>query len=404
MADEQRLAQVITNLLSNAVKFTPENGTVLLDARLLEDAGEELILQFDVTDTGIGITEEQKERLFRPFEQADGGISRKFGGTGLGLSISRSIVEMMNGRIWVEDAAPQGSRFSFTVRLQKGALLPEDKYWKIDWTSVRILVVDDSPDVLEYFQELAGSVGFDCSVVSNGDEACRLLEEEREHPFNVIFVDWMMPGMDGIELTRWIRNNFDPRLVVIMISASRWSDIRDDAISAGVDRFLGKPLFSSQILDCLTHGLPPGHFKKEDPGKGAEEHNMFKGRRLLLAEDVEINREIVAALLEHTGVEIHFAENGQQALDMFLAEPGFYDLIFMDIHMPEMDGYEAARQIRKLDIPEARTIPIVAMTANVFREDVERCLAAGMNDHVGKPVNIAEVIEKMARYMSGPAD
>ncbi|MBQ4132511.1 MAG: response regulator, partial [Desulfovibrionaceae bacterium] len=401
VADEQRLAQVIANLLSNAVKFTPEKGTVTLDVNLLEQEGELLTLKIDVTDTGIGITEEQKERLFEPFEQADGGIARKFGGTGLGLSISRSIVEMMDGEIWAENAEPQGSRFSFTVKMLKGRHLPNELHKNIDWSTVRILAVDDAPEVLEYFQEFADSVGLDCTVAKDGFEACEILKNNQGNPFNVIFTDWRMEGMDGIELTRRIKTDFDAKLVVIMISAARWSDIKDDAEAAGVDKFLAKPLFSSQILDCITEGLSSRHLKNEPDEKAEDETDRFKGYRLLVAEDVDINREILEALLEHTGVEMHFAENGQQAFDLFRQNPRFYDMIFMDIHMPEIDGYEATRLIRKLDLHEAQNIPIVAMTANVFKEDVERCLAAGMDDHVGKPVNIAEVIEKMDRYLRG---
>ncbi len=404
ISDEQRLAQVIANLLSNAVKFTPEYGTITVLVSKLDEKSGLCTLRVEVADTGIGINEEQRARLFRSFEQADGGIARKFGGTGLGLAISKSIVEMMGGDIWVESEKDKGSSFFFTIKAQKGqagkqALLSPG----INWRNMHVLVVDDAPDVREYFLSFAQSIGLNCQVAASGEEACELIDKSEDVPFNIVFADWKMPGMNGIELTRRIKGSFGAKVVVIMISATQWSDIAEEARAAGVDRFLPKPLFSSLIVDCINECL--GVAQAEDAavqvsGEDAQsEENIFAGRRVLLAEDIEINREIVSALLQHTGVTIVTAENGQEAVDMFKADPGLYDMIFMDIHMPEVDGYEATRMIRSLDMPEARTVPIVAMTANVFREDIERCLASGMNDHVGKPIDMDEIIAKMRRAL-----
>ena len=272
VSDEQRLAQVIANLLSNAVKFTPEKGSISLHAKLEEETPSGCIIRVDVTDTGIGIPEEAQRKLFKSFEQADGGISRKFGGTGLGLAISKRIVEMLDGRIWVESEENNGSRFTFTFKATRGE--------------------------------------------TNAPE-----------------------------------------------------------ISGTQDSSPALPTDCLKTLPCLSD------------------------RAILLAEDIEVNREIVLTLLEDTGIEIDCAENGEQACQKFRANPGKYAMIFMDIHMPEVDGYEATRRIRGMnDLPEASTVPIIAMTANVFREDVEKCLEAGMNGHIGKPINLDELIEQLTAY------
>ncbi|MDL2290495.1 response regulator [Desulfovibrio sp. OttesenSCG-928-F20] len=405
ISDEQRLAQVIANLLSNAVKFTPDSGVITLKVELVSVKDDICVLRISITDTGIGISSEQQARLFHSFEQADGGIARKFGGTGLGLAISKSIVEMMGGSIWVASQENEGATFIFTLKAQMGAgpaasLLRPD----INWKDLRILVVDDAPEVLEYFKNLSNSINLYCEVAQDGESACRLLDDPNVGPFNIVFADWKMPGMDGLELTRRIKAQCGAETVVIMISAVQWNDLETEARDAGVDRFLPKPLFSSMIVDCINECLAPGQ-QSLRPEKDAEPlaprlRQRFAGRRILLAEDIEVNREIVLSLLEPSGLAVECAENGQEAIDKFMAAPDAYDMIFMDIHMPEVDGYEATRRIRALDLPRAGTIPIVAMTANVFREDIERCRAAGMDGHVGKPLDIDEVFKIIERKIA----
>ncbi len=396
VADEQRLAQVIANLLSNAVKFTPEHGNITLAIRKLGEEDGLCLLKFEVIDTGIGVSREQQAKLFHSFEQADGSISRKFGGTGLGLAISRNIVELMGGAIGVESEDGRGANFSFTIKARRGSNLPQSR--NINWRNLRILVVDDAPEVREYFLNFAQSVGIDCVAVASGDEACKLLEDGN-NVFNIVFVDWRMPGMDGIELSRRIKRRRGENIVVIMISAAIWSDIEHEAREAGVDRFIPKPLFPSLLVDCINASLGLQGSGTAEASEEEKDAARFAGHRILLAEDVDINREIVVSLLQHTGIVIDCAENGLQAYAMFRDNPSLYEMIFMDIHMPEVDGYEATRRIRALDLPEARAIPIVAMTANVFREDIEKCLEAGMNDHVGKPVNVEEIIGKLQKYL-----
>ncbi|MDR1885742.1 MAG: response regulator, partial [Synergistaceae bacterium] len=339
ISDDQRLAQVITNLLGNSVKFTPDQGSISLGARLLDEEDGVCTIQIDVTDTGIGVSEEQQSRLFTSFEQAESSTSRKFGGTGLGLAISKRIVELMGGEIWVKSELGKGSVFAFTVRARRGqetqhGLLNPG----VDWKNIRILVVDDSPDVLEYMGEIMRGLGVACDMASSGPEALELIR--KNGPYDVCLVDWKMPGMDGIELSGRIKEHREGKSVVIMISTTEWSVIEDDARRAGVDKFLPKPIFPSAIADCINECLGVADYIAANEAK-ADEIDCFEGYRVLLAEDVEINREIVSTLLEPTRLAIEYAENGAEAVRMFGADPDRYDMIFMDVQMPEMDGYEA---------------------------------------------------------------
>jgi PAS domain S-box-containing protein len=403
VSDDQRLAQVLTNFLSNAVKFTPEKGAVSLTVRLIyEDKEGNCRLEFTVADTGIGISKENQAKLFNSFEQADGGISRKYGGTGLGLAISKRIVEMMSGEIRIESEEGRGSSFIFNITVKRGTqtarrlIMPGDM--KKDF---RILAVDDSRDVLEYFKNLTSRLGIYCDLAESGRDACRLMEKGGDGYYAMIFVDWRMPGMNGVELTRCIKERVGRKPVVIMISATEWSDIEGMAKAAGVDGFIPKPLFPSSVVDCISEYAGVEEYIEYDANSGESEGEkaIFEGRCILIAEDIEINREIVIALLSDTGIDIDTVDNGVKAVAAFANDPGKYDLIFMDIHMPEMDGFQAAREIRALDVPRAAEIPIVAMTANVFREDIERCLDAGMNAHVGKPIDINDILDKLHTYL-----
>ena len=392
--DDQHLSQVLANLLSNAVKFTPEEGAIRLDTCLVDENAGVYTLRFEVNDTGIGISQEQQKQLFHSFQQADNSTSRKFGGTGLGLAISKKIVEMMDGEIWIESEFGKGSTFIFTVQLkhgkeeQTGLLNPG-----VNWDNIRILAVDDDMEVCKFFMDTAVEFGISCDTAMCADDVLKMLDQNTTH--DVYFIDWKMPGMNGIELARKIKN-YGGKSVVTMISSAAWSAISEEALKAGVDRFLPKPLFSSDIADCINECVGTGDSTESVQN---DESNAFTGRRLLLAEDMEINREIVLALLEPTGIIIDCAENGKEALRIFSENPGRYDIIFMDVQMPEMDGLEATRRIRDLDIPRAKTAPIVAMTANVFKEDVEKCLAAGMNDHIGKPLDFDDVIKILGKYL-----
>jgi signal transduction histidine kinase/DNA-binding response OmpR family regulator len=397
LGDDQRIAQVITNLLSNAVKFTPDGGAIRLYAGLEEKKDDDCVIRVEVADNGIGISREQQERLFKSFEQADNTTSRKFGGTGLGLAISKRIVEMMGGSVGFDTELGKGSTFYFTVHLK---CLEESgrKYFlspSLNRGNLRVLAVDDDMGVIEYFGEIMKQFGIKCQLAQSGEEAIRLIHDDG--PYDLYFVDWKMPNIDGIELTRRIKERGSEKCVVIMISAAEWSVISDEAKSAGVDKFLPKPLFPSALADCVNECLVTEN--QESDAEPAEAAENFEGYRALLAEDIELNREIVLTLFEPTRLVFDCAENGAEAVRMFSESPDRYDLILMDVQMPEMDGYEATRRIRSLDIPKAREIPIVAMTANVFRADIDKCLASGMNDHLGKPIDFDEAVRKTRKYL-----
>jgi len=426
--DDQRLSQVITNLLTNASKFTPEEGTIRLDTELLsvddgvvdadgdvDSAGgdadavssaggarKKYRLQISIEDSGIGITDEQKARLFNSYEQAEADTTRKFGGTGLGLPISKRIVELMDGEIWVESEPEKGSKFIFTITLEAGDVGADEKRRQLDksvnWENIRVLVIDDEPEIRELFVRVSEKLNFSCDVAADGEEATKFLDHAED--YDIYFVDWRLPDMNGAEIVRRINSKKANNPIAIIFSSTDWSVIEDEARSVGADRFIPKPLFPSMIVDVINE-----HMGSEAALSGQDVMSLddddFSGYTILLAEDVEINREIVMSLLEPTNLTIDCAEDGIKAVEMFTAAPEKYSMIFMDIQMPEMDGYEATQKIRSSGVPRAETIPIIAMTANVFREDIEKCENAGMDAHVGKPINIDDVFAQLRRYMSG---
>jgi CheY-like chemotaxis protein/anti-sigma regulatory factor (Ser/Thr protein kinase) len=395
IGDDQRIAQVVANLMSNAVKFTPEQGFIRLAARLVHSEKDMRTVEISVSDTGIGISVEQQKRLFQPFEQAESGTSRKFGGTGLGLTISKRIIDLMGGDIKVESELGKGSVFSFTLKLQSaGDQEAEIAARKKDFSSLRILAVDDRPDAREFFSEIAARFSLKCDSADSGARALAMVEENG--CYDICFVDKYLLDADSIELCGRIRE-ICAEAVIIMVSSADSDLLEQEAKAAGVNKFISKPIFPSSIIDCMNECLIR---RRGDDDSGKQNlADDFSGYRLLLVEDVEINREIVFELLAPTGIEISFAENGVQALKIFTAEQGRYDMIFMDVQMPEMDGYEASRRIRALNMAGAATVPIVAMTANVFREDIEKCLESGMDDHVGKPLDFDLVLAKMRKYI-----
>jgi signal transduction histidine kinase/DNA-binding response OmpR family regulator len=419
IGDDQRLSQVITNLISNAVKFTPEGGFIHLEAQLFEEYGNRCMLKISVTDSGIGITEEQKERLFHSFEQADSGTSRKFGGTGLGLAISRRIVEMMGGAIQVDSEPGRGSSFSFTAVVEKGQQKQELFNPGLNLKNLRILAVDDDKTALAYFGELAKRLGINCTTAEGFEAALECIRGTET--FDIYFVDWKLSdgearqpaGRKAVELTGEIKRSSPSveKPVVIMVSSTEWAIIEDQARAAGIDYFIPKPLFSSAMADCINHCI--GRDELVSGNRNTDKQDDFSGCCIILAEDNDINREIVLSLLEPTGLSIECAVNGKEAVELFVSSREKYNMIFMDVQMPEMDGYEATRKIREFErqrsmefpqetpavIGTPQAVPIIAMTANVFREDVEKCLVAGMNGHVGKPLDIEEVLSQLRKYL-----
>ena len=419
VGDDQRLAQIITNLLSNAVKFTPESGSVSMQVKFMGDEGDSCKILFEVTDTGIGISPEQQQRLFQSFNQAENDTTRKFGGTGLGLAISKHIAELMNGNIWVESELGAGATFAFTVMLGRASNEESKQFFIERAETVRILVVDDEPETREFFEVFAQRSNLACDTVAGAQEAFMLLDSDIA--YDICFIDLRMPVMDGIALSHAITEMLEKKPVIIIISAYDWNPIEQDAKEAGVDGFLSKPLFSSDVLECINNHVGvkikgSAEFGSEELSTGQqgefsgivsgiyEQGESYQGRHIILAEDVDINREIVLTLLEPFQLEIDCAVNGDEAVKLFNAAPELYDMIFMDMQMPIIDGLEATRRIRALEESgcngnSRKQIPIVAMTANVFKEDVEKCIEAGMNDHIGKPIDIEEMLAKLKQYL-----
>ncbi len=399
--DALRLSQVITNLLSNAVKFTPDKGKIVVDVNEKSRMGDLSTVEVSVTDSGIGISREGQKLLFTSFQQADGGIARKFGGTGLGLAICKSIVEMMGGQISVKSAEGKGSTFTFTVQMQ---VLPDDQAAaptldkNLDRRKINTLLIDDEPETREYFTRCMRDLNIGVQTAVNGPEGLDMIRKAQQagNAFSVVFVDWHMPEIDGIDTLRMIKESFKS-CIVVLVSVGEMSGIEDEARAAGASRLISKPLFPSMIIDTINELLGITHRIEGTPHS---KRHSFSGAHVLLAEDIEINKDILFQDLANTKIQLDWAMTGKQALEMFEAAPDKYDLILMDVHMPEMDGLTATEKIRALKVKSAATIPIIAMTANVFTEDVQKCLDSGMNDHLAKPVDVDKLFDTLTYYLS----
>ncbi|MDR2793034.1 MAG: response regulator [Treponema sp.] len=402
ISDELRLSQVLINLLTNAVKFTPDCGKISLLVRQSPINTDSARLHVEVVDTGIGITKEQKSRLFRLFEQAESSTTHKYGGTGLGLSISKSIVTLMGGDIWVEDNPGGGSRFVFEIVIRWGKVCRADKLPKGLRRTLRIMVVDDDVETLDYVESILESFSLACDRAGSGVEAVDMAKTRKRegNPYDLVFLDWKMPGMDGCETAREIQHSICGNPVIVMISAADQNEVSSALGSIGLTHFLPKPILPSTLYNTIITLM--GY---EQGSAGRDENELpsygWSGKRLLLAEDVEVNREVVMGILEETGITIECAENGKRAVEMFGEQD--YDVVLMDIQMPVMDGFDATRAIRGMGKPNAAICPIIAMTANAFKEDVRDCLAAGMNGHIAKPIDIEQLFSTLAGYLS-PAE
>ena len=399
-ADDLRLSQVITNLLANASKFTPEEGKITLSVDQVEKGDAANVLRFIVADDGIGMTEEQISRLFNAFEQADGSISRKFGGTGLGLAISKNIIEKMGGHIWVESEPGLGSKFIFEVRLERASHQTSVIFDGIHPEDLLLLIVENDPDVLNRFLSITENFGIRSDAATNADEALELVDQavKTNQFYDIIFFDCSIPGRNGLELVNQLKDRIDKNTVIIVTTFLEWHQIENDALKSEITRYITKPLFPSSIIDAINDVV--GTTLKTLDIKTDAMHSSYDLSEvsILLAEDIDINREIFLALLEDTHLKVDIAENGAEAVALFEENPDKYDLILMDIQMPEMDGFQATKAIRGMNLSKAKDIPIIAMTANAFKEDVDNCLNCGMNDHIAKPIDEKIVIDTIIKY------
>ncbi len=394
--DRLRLNQILLNLTSNAIKFTPAGGTVAIRVTQKPSSSPEHgLYEFQVSDTGIGMSPEFTDTVFDPFTREQSSTVSGIQGTGLGMAITKNIVDMMGGTICVESEPQKGT--TFTVNLKFRFCSDHKEMAPIaELSGFRGLVVDDDMVCCQSVSKMLRQIGMRAEWALSGREAIARTTEavEMADPFEVYIIDWSMPELSGIETVREIRKVVGEDSPIILMSAYDWSDIEEEARKAGVTGFISKPLFASDLHHTLEQNL--GHAEEITPQKEDSPalHEDFTGKRILLAEDNELNREIAAELLQEAGFVVECAENGQVTCDMLQqAEPGYYNLILMDIQMPIMDGYAATRFIRDLDNPELANIPIIAMTANAFEEDREQALATGMNGHLAKPIELPKMME-----------
>ena len=394
--DSMRINQVLTNILSNAVKFTPEGGSVKLSILLEAVDDAHMRFRFAISDTGIGMSKAFIERLWQPFEQADSSISRRFGGTGLGLAITKSLVDIMGGEISATSEPGVGSEFR--VELTVGRVEQPQEVGLYDFSGVHALIVDDDRSTCDYIKLLFDRCGARSEMVHSGMEAIAAFKEslERNDLFTLCLVDWRMPGMDGITTVKEIRALAGNDVPIIIITAYDYSEIADKVRDVGVTMFLAKPLFQSSLFDLLATVC--GARKPQSTVRNNAVR--FEGARVLLAEDNQMNMEVARRLLETTGLTVDGAWNGREAVSLFDKAPaGTYQAILMDVHMPEMDGYQATRAIRACAHSEGATIPIIAMTADAFTENVAESYAAGMNDHIAKPIDIELLFKTLQKYI-----
>ena len=384
IGDDMKLRQVLINILGNAVKFTPEGGSVRFTVEEAARYNGKTTLRFIISDTGIGMSREYLPRLFDTFSQEDSSATSRYGSTGLGMPITKSIVELMNGTIDVESEKGVGTTFTVTITLTESKRSQNNTdVGDIQPHEMCVLVIDDDPIACEHAAIVLGKAGIGCEVAGSGMQALEMVKmrHARRDPYNLILVDWKMPEMDGVETTRRIRSVTGKDSAIIILTSFNWDDIEEEARQAGVDSFVPKPLFAGNVMDEFREALK----RKKDAE--LSERAELSGRRILLAEDVPVNAEIMIMLLMMRGMEADLAENGRVAVNLFSEhEEGYYDAILMDMRMPEMDGLEATRVIRSMERADAKTIPIIALTANAFDEDVQRSMQAGLNAHLSKPV------------------
>ena len=397
--DKLRLNQVLLNLLSNAVKYTGAGGHVSM--RITEKPGAPAgyaNYEFSIRDSGIGMSQEFVEHIFEPFERERNSTISKIQGTGLGMAITKNIVDMMQGSISVTSEQGVGSEFtvSFTFRLhaekKEDLILPELK-------GCRALVVDDDFNTCDSVSYMLGQLGMHAEWTLSGKEAVLRSHQAltRGIGYSVYIVDWLLPDMNGLEVTRRIRKEIGKDVPIIVLTAYDWSDIEEEAKEAGVTAFCSKPLFLSELRSCIRSVMQPKSQKDKDDEK---ENRPRHTGRILLAEDVEMNQELAVVLLENAGFSVDVADNGQIAFDMVAkSDPGYYQAVLMDVQMPVMDGYEATRRIRNLENQELASIPIIAMTANAFNEDREAALKSGMNSHIAKPIDVEVLFETLDKVL-----
>ena len=395
--DSVRLNQILINLLSNAIKFTPEGGriNVYLEQEDSPLGAQYVRCHFRVKDSGIGMTQEFQEKIFDTFTREEKAQIDKIEGTGLGMAITKAIVDTMKGSIELQSAPGKGSEFHITLDLEKADTKVEDMKLP-PW---RMLVVDNNKDLCQSAVESLREIGIEAQWAVDGETAVAMAKKchEEDNGFEIVLLDWKMPGMDGLHTAREMRKHLGENVPILIISAYDWSEIEEEAKEAGVQGFISKPLFKSNLYLGLSRYMLDA--PEEETKKETVSHRSFHGKRILLAEDNDLNWEIAEDLLSEAGFQLERAENGQICVEKFeQSELGCYDVVLMDIRMPVMNGYDAAKAIRALPRKDAN-LPIIAMTADAFSDDIQRCLDCGMNEHVAKPIDVDRLTQLLKKYL-----
>ena len=394
--DGIRLNQVLLNLLSNATKYTPEGGSIQLSlSEEKSPKGENYVrIYIKVKDNGIGMSPEFLKRIYESYSRADGARIHKTEGAGLGMAITKYIVDAMEGTIDIQSEPDKGTEFLLMFDFEKAAAMEMDMVLPA-WN---MLVVDDDELLCETAMDALKSIGIRAEWTLSGEKAIELVNEhhKKREDYQIILLDWKLPGMNGIQVAKEIRSNLGDEVPILLISAYDWSEFEAEAREAGISGFISKPLFKSTLYHALCQYMDVGTEHEQTLNQNID----LSGRRILLAEDNELNWEVAKELLTDLGVELDWAEDGQICLDKFQKSPeGYYDIILMDIRMPHMTGYETTQAIRGLAHPDALSIPIIAMSADAFSDDIQHCLECGMNAHIAKPIDVIELTRLLKRYL-----
>ena len=405
IGDSLRLNQILLNLLSNALKFTPAGGTIRLEIRQLQRTEDRMRLRFTVSDTGTGMSGKFLDRLFVPFEQENLGAAQTLGGTGLGMPITKNLVTLMGGTITVKSEVGKGTVFTVELDFQtppdKDRVIPQKQH---ELESLKVLIADDDRDSCIHASLMLKKMGILSDWVLTGQECVNRIRESHQSgtDYDVCLADLKMPDIDGVEVARRVRAEVGPETTIIIITAYDWTNVEVRAREAGVDMFLTKPVFASTLYNALLSVTGIDRAVRVPAEKNHRPE--LAGHHVLLAEDNDLNREIAVELLQMIGITVDWAENGRAALDKFLSDGDTYDLILMDVQMPVMDGYQATAAIRSSGHERAGTIPIIAMTADAFHEDIVKAETAGMNGHLAKPIDPELLYETVAEYLTCVAE
>ncbi len=403
MGDKMRINQILINLLSNAVKYTPKDGAIQLRVEELSQVVDNYSrVRFTVSDNGLGMSEDFQKIIFEPFSREDTKVTHEIQGTGLGMPITKSLVELMGGTIRVESLPGEGSTFTVELELRIQETEDDDSEFWSEHKVAKMIVADDDEETCRSIVRVMSQAGVVTDYATDGETSVRMMREHREagHPYDLILLDWKMPTLDGLETARLIRKNYSDKIPILLLTAYDWSDIEAEAVEIGIDHFMPKPFFMSTFKEAIRRVM--GDRRKNDTDSPSD---VVQNKHILVVDDVEINRLILVDILSNLGASCDVAGNGREAVEIFeKSQPGDYDLILMDVQMPVMDGCAATRAIRSSSHLSAQTVPIIAITANAFVDDVRDSIDSGMDAHIAKPIQIDKLKSTIQKVLDNRRD